>query len=189
MPRASTDEVGLRVVISTIASDAVAEAGFQKRTVRSRPPTHSHTPAADMLAPPSRCPLARPDAHLGGTSHNRRNAKQVGNENKPKMQPIVHLMCKALPQRCQIRNLREIISNYCQTDDLVHEFMRSALICSLLGMYQHCKTRLSWKARKKIIHRFIYSKPNRMQLQEWLFTTYQHLLFYIIKEFFFVIRI
>ena len=92
-------------------------------------------------------------------------------------------MCKALPQRCQIRNLREIISNYCQTDDLVHEFMRSALICSLLGMYQHCKTRLSWKARKKIIHRFIYSKPNRMQLQEWLFTTYQHLLFYIIKEF------
>tara|TARA_B110001450_G_scaffold253820_1_gene278004 strand:+ start:2991 stop:5006 length:2016 start_codon:yes stop_codon:yes gene_type:complete len=105
------------------------------------------------------------------------------NENKPKMQPIVHLMCKALPQRCQIRNLREIISNYCRTDDLVHEFMRSALLCSLLGMYQHNKTRLSWKVRKKIIRRFIYDKPNRMQLQEWLFTTYQHLLFYIIKEF------
>jgi len=105
------------------------------------------------------------------------------NENKPKMQPIVHLMCKALPQRCQIRNLREIISNYCRTDDLVHEFMRSALLCSLLGMYQHNKVRLSWRARKKIIKRFVYDKPNRMQLQEWLFTTYQHLLFYIIKEF------
>lgn len=105
------------------------------------------------------------------------------NENKPKMQPIVHLMCKALPQRCQIRNLREIISNYCRTDDLVHEFMRTALLCSLLGMYQHDKTRLSWKVRKKIIKRFVYDKPNRMQLQEWLFTTYQHLLFYIIKEF------
>lgn len=105
------------------------------------------------------------------------------NENKPKMQPIVHLMCKALPQRCQIRNLREIISNYCQADDLVHEFMRSALLCSLLGMYQHNKVRLSWKSRKKIIRRFVYDKPNRMQLQEWLFTTYQHLLFYIIKEF------
>lgn len=105
------------------------------------------------------------------------------NENKPKMQPIVHLMCKALPQRCQIRNLREIISNYCRTDDLVHEFMRSALLCSLLGMYQHNKTRLSWRARKKILKRFVYDKPNRTQLQEWLFTTYQHLLFYIIKEF------
>lgn len=105
------------------------------------------------------------------------------NENKQKMQPIVHLMCKALPQRCQIRNLREIISNYCKTDDLVHEFMRSALLCSLLGMYKHCRFRPSWKVRKKLIRKFIYSKPNRMQLQEWLFTSYQHLLFYIIKEF------
>ena len=105
------------------------------------------------------------------------------NENKQKMKPIVHLMCKALPQRCQIRNLREIISNYCQTDDLVHSFMRDALLCSLLGMYSHCKKRLSWDARKQIIRRFIYAKPNRMQMQEWLFTMYQHLLFYIIKEF------
>jgi hypothetical protein len=105
------------------------------------------------------------------------------NENKPKMEPIVHLMCKALPQRCQIRNLREIISNYCQTDDLVHEFMRSALLCSILGMYRHCKIRLDWKARKHILRRFVYMNPNRMQMQEWLFTIYQHLLFYIIKEF------
>ena len=105
------------------------------------------------------------------------------NENKPKMQPIVHLMCKALPQRCQIRNLREIISNYCQTDDLVHEFMRSAFLCSVLGMYKHCKVRLGWYERQQILRRFVYLKPNRMQIQEWLFTNYQHLLFYIIKEF------
>lgn len=105
------------------------------------------------------------------------------NENKPKMQPIVHLMCKALPQRCQIRNLREIIANYCQTDDLVHQFMRNALLCSLLGMYKHCKSRLNWKARKSVLRRFVYLNPNRMQMQEWLFAMYQHLLFYIIKEF------
>lgn len=105
------------------------------------------------------------------------------NENKPKMEPIVHLMCKALPQRCQIRNLREIIANYCQTDDLVHEFMRSALLCSMLGMYRHCNVRLNWKARKNLLRRFVYMKPNRMQMQEWLFTMYQHLLFYVIKEF------
>jgi hypothetical protein len=105
------------------------------------------------------------------------------NENKTKMSPIVHLMCKALPQRCQIRNLREIISNYCRENTLVHEFMRSALLCSLLGMYKHSKHRLSWDTRKQLIRRFIYEKPNRMQMQEWLFTMYQHLLFYIIKEF------
>jgi len=105
------------------------------------------------------------------------------NENKPKMKPIVHLMCKALPQRCQIRNLREIISNYCQTDDLVHDFMKNAFLCSVLGMYEHCKCRLGWSERKAVLRRFVYLKPNRMQIQEWLFTNYQHLLFYIIKEF------
>ena len=105
------------------------------------------------------------------------------NENKTKLKPIVHLMCKALPQRCQIRNLREIISNYCQSDDTVHEFMRSALLCSLLGMYRHCKKRLTWDCRKEILRRLVYSRPNRTQLQEWLFTNYQHLLFYTIKEF------
>jgi hypothetical protein len=61
--------------------------------------------------------------------------------------------------------------------------MRSALLCSLLGMYEHCEFRLSWSARKEIIRRLIYSNPNRTQLQEWLFTNYQHLLFYTIKEF------
>jgi hypothetical protein len=50
-------------------------------------------------------------------------------------------------------------------------------------MYEHCRFRLSWSSRKEIIRRLIYSNPNRTQLQEWLFTNYQHLLFYTIKEF------
>ena len=99
------------------------------------------------------------------------------------MAPIVHLMCKALPQRCQIRNLREIISNYCKTDDLVHEFMRSALVVFVIGNVQTLPIPTFVESKKKLIRRFIYSNPNRMQLQEWLFTSYQHLLFYIIKEF------
>ena len=45
------------------------------------------------------------------------------NETKIKFSPVVHLMCKALPQRCQIRNLREIISNYCMQNDRVYKFM------------------------------------------------------------------
>ena len=41
------------------------------------------------------------------------------NETKTKMEPIVHLLCKSLPQRCQIRNLNAIISNYCQEQDRI----------------------------------------------------------------------
>ena len=99
------------------------------------------------------------------------------------MKPIVHLLCKSLPQRCQIRNLREIIANYCQTDDMVYIFLKMALVSSLLGNYQHAKKRPAWKARYDLIRRFIYKPPNRNQMQEWIFTYYQNLLFYVIKEF------
>ena len=105
------------------------------------------------------------------------------NETKNKMSPIVHLLCKALPQRCQIRNLREIISNYCKQSDQVYDFMSKTVLCSILGAYSHSKYVLSWKARFYVIKRFIYSPPNRTQMQEWLFTGYQHFLFYVIKEF------
>ncbi len=105
------------------------------------------------------------------------------NETKTKMQPVVHLLCKALPQRCQIRNLSDIIRNYCRQDDKVYDFMSKTVLCSLLGAYTHSKKILSWKARITIIRRFVYSPPNRTQMQEWLFSGYQHFLFYVIKEF------
>ena len=96
------------------------------------------------------------------------------NENKIKMKPIVHLLCKSLPQRCQIRNLREIIANYCQTDDTVYLFLKQSLVCSLLGNYQHAKQRPCWRARYTLIRRFVYAPPNRNQMQEWIFTYYQN---------------
>ena len=104
------------------------------------------------------------------------------NETKTKMDACVHLMCKALPQRCQIRNLREIISNYCQQNDRVYDFMYQTLINSLLGSYKHSKKRLDWKSRKYILRRLVYKPPTRSQMQEWIFSSFQNLLFYIIKE-------
>ena len=105
------------------------------------------------------------------------------NETKTKMPPVVHLLCKALPQRCQIRNLSDIIRNYCKQDDKVYDFMSKTVLCSLLGAYTHSKQILSWKSRMQILRRFVYSPPNRTQMQEWLFSGYQHFLFYVIKEF------
>ena len=104
-------------------------------------------------------------------------------EQKVKPEPIVHLLIKSLPQRCQIRNLQAIITSYTQKDDLVYEFMRIALLCTLLGTYTHVRKRPQWMARKQIIRRFIYDSPNRMQLQQWVFSVYQHLLFYTVKEY------
>ena len=104
------------------------------------------------------------------------------NETKIKFSPVVHLMCKALPQRCQIRNLREIISNYCMQNDRVYKFMFKTLLCSLIGGYSHCKFELDCDVRVKVLKKLWYNPPSRGQMQAWVFSTYQNLLFYIIKE-------
>ena len=104
-------------------------------------------------------------------------------EQKNKLEPLVHLLTKGLPQRCQIRNLQTIISNYTQKDDITYHFLSKALLCSMLGNYAHSKLRPKWMARKQIIRRFIYGAPNRAQFQQWIFNNYQHLIFYTVKEY------
>ena len=53
-------------------------------------------------------------------------------------------------------------------NDKVYDFMSKTVLCSLLGAYTHSKKILSWRARITIIRRFVYSPPNRTQMQEWL---------------------
>ena len=51
-------------------------------------------------------------------------------DERSKDYPIVHLLSKGLPQRCQIRNMREILSNYSRKYDTVYNFIFSCLILS-----------------------------------------------------------
>ena len=104
------------------------------------------------------------------------------NETKSKMDPITHLVTKSLPQRCQIRNLMQIISNYCAQCDRVYKFMYATLTCSLIGSYSHSKYQMSCKARYVVLKRLWCKPPSRSQMQSWVFSLYQNLLFYVIKE-------
>jgi len=102
-------------------------------------------------------------------------------DTKTKTNPIVHLISKALPQRCTIRNLREIISNYCRKHDDVYDFVIGCLKCSLLGLYKNCSLRPSFLVRMKIIH--VFNNTNKPMMLQWMMKDHQQLLFYIIKEF------
>ena len=53
-----------------------------------------------------------------------------------KQEPIVHLLSKSTPQRCQIRSLTHIVYNYSRLNDDVYDFLLSAFKCSLLGGYR-----------------------------------------------------
>ena len=85
-----------------------------------------------------------------------------------KMEPIVHLLSKSTPQRCQIRSLTLIMLNYCKMHDNVYDFVVNALKCSMLGAYRGCK-RPSIHIRKNIrcIRQYVsqrvshlYAKPS-----------------------------
>lgn len=100
---------------------------------------------------------------------------------KSKANPIVHLISKALPQRCTIRNLREIISNYCRKHDDVYQFVIGCLKCSILGLYKTCTYRTSLEHRIHIIRAF--NTMNKPMMLQFMMQDHQQLLFYVIKEF------
>ena len=51
-------------------------------------------------------------------------------DTRSKDNPIVHLLSKSLPQRCTIRNLREIVSTTACGNEDVYNFVLGCLKCS-----------------------------------------------------------
>lgn len=99
-------------------------------------------------------------------------------------QKILHALSKALPARCQIRNLKEILINYVSEDDNFFRFLLKVLKNSLFGTYAHCKVRLNFKGR------FILHNSFETQLQsnpffcKWFRSgEHQVLIFFCLKEY------
>ena len=102
-------------------------------------------------------------------------------DNRQKHNPIVHLLSKALPQRCTIRNLIQILSSYCRKHEDVYNFIIGCLKCSLLGLYKDASVRPKYKTRIKIIKKI--NETSKAVMLQWMMKDHQQLLFYIIKEF------
>ena len=102
-------------------------------------------------------------------------------DTRSKTNPIVHLLSKSLPQRCTIRNLREIVSNYCRKHEEVYEFVLGCLKCSLMGLYETCTERPPLNIRIKLFRKF--NSISKAQMLQWMMRDHQQLLFYTIKEF------
>lgn len=98
-----------------------------------------------------------------------------------KSNPLVHLISKSLPQRCTIRNLREILSSYSRKYDAVYTFVLGCMKASLLGLYKHSTVRPGFAVRKTLIKMF--KETSKVEFLQWMLSDHQQLLFYIIKEF------
>ena len=97
-----------------------------------------------------------------------------------KLEPIVHLLSKSTPQRCQIRSLTHIVYNYSRLHSDVYEFLVKCLQCSLMGTYKGVK-RPPFESRRRL-HR-TFAKLDKHTFLQWMKNNHQQLLFFTIKEY------
>lgn len=95
--------------------------------------------------------------------------------------PICHLLSKALPQRCTIRNLKDILSKYVREHDNCYKFVLGCMKASLLGAYKDSVVRPPFLKRVRLIETFqTLTKP---MMLSFINNDHQQLLFFTLKEF------
>ena len=99
---------------------------------------------------------------------------------------ILHLLSKALPQRCQIRNLREIIISYCNSDNKTYAFIMMILRKSLFGLYNCADVKLNFQGRLVIYKALIGQLCSKSFFTKWFRregSAHQVYIFYALKEY------
>lgn len=105
--------------------------------------------------------------------------KQSKEKNK-----ILHLLSKACPKRCQIRNLKEIVLQYATDDDETYAFLLEVMKKSLFGTYTHCKEMLCFEGRHILYSMFVYQMSNKDFFLKWFSNNnHQIFIFFCLKEF------
>jgi hypothetical protein len=100
--------------------------------------------------------------------------------NDSKTTPLVHILTKCTPQRCQIRSLAGIIYNYSRLHDDVYLFMRAITKASMLGVYEG-SIRPALAVRRAIVETL--DNLTRDQFLDWMQKDHQQFLFFAVKEY------
>ena len=95
--------------------------------------------------------------------------------------PICHLLSKALPQRCTIRNLKDILSKYVREHDSCYIFVLGCMKASLLGAYKNSVVRPPFLKRVRLIETF--QTLTKAMMLSFINNDHQQLLFFTLKEF------
>lgn len=97
--------------------------------------------------------------------------------------PIVHVLSKAWPMRCSIRNFSDIVSGYVIRDARVCDALISMLRCTLMSSYPHSSFKMSTKSLLNVYQYLSQAPPSPAQFADWIKNSHQHILFVAIKEY------
>ncbi len=110
---------------------------------------------------------------------------------------IIKILNKALPFACKGREVaKQIANNWTKKSDrldpeaseLIFDVIIRIIMGGLLGVYEHCKVILNFRARRKIYKWFSLMLPDKKVMADWV-TENKYLVMYILREYlFYVIR-
>jgi len=99
---------------------------------------------------------------------------------------MVHVISKAWPVRCSIRNFSDIVSNYITKEPYVKECLTDMLYCTFSGRYPHCSPNTagnSFQCEHVLYRYFVHTKPDASAFSSWIRNNHQHIVFVCIKEY------
>lgn len=70
--------------------------------------------------------------------------------------PVVHMLSKSIPHRCEVREMVGIIENGCVADEGAFNLLQTMLAGSLLGVYRHARSRPGSFARHALYDLFFW---------------------------------
>lgn len=108
----------------------------------------------------------------------------ISNQPNERKSPALHLLFKSLPLRCQFRNFTNVSQTHMRTYPKSIEFFKRVLVWTLLGTFYTWYDAQPSASNVKLLYRCCIC-DDRMNDAAWIrfFSTYDHLVFYAVKEY------
>lgn len=97
--------------------------------------------------------------------------------------PIGHVLNKAWPMRCSVRNFSDIVSNYILNDTAVYEFICLVLHASMLGVYSDNDVKAGVPLQLLLYQHYVTRRIEKVHMAKWVQQDNYNLVFVAIKEY------
>jgi len=97
--------------------------------------------------------------------------------------PIGHVLNKAWPMRCSVRNFSDIVSGYISNDAKVYEFVSLLLHASMLGVYDSTDVQAGVPLRLLLYRHYVTHRIGQAHMAEWVQHDNYSIVFIAIKEY------
>ena len=97
--------------------------------------------------------------------------------------PIGHVLNKAWPMRCSVRNFSDIVSNYILKDSTVYEFICIVLHASMLGVYSDTDVKASVPLQLLLYQHYVTRRIEKTHMAKWVQQDNYNIVFVAIKEY------